>query len=122
MDDRTRICAGRLRHPRYQFACTLQLLIDRVRGNAGHVPDIAASTPVTKDEQLRELDRRYRLAKRALFVEFLIKLSALVGAVLIFVILWQVGTKLYTMATHHKYSDVPGMDHPYCPPDPRECG
>ena len=22
----------------------------------------------------------------------------------------------------HKYSDVPGQDHPYCPPDPRECG
>lgn len=21
----------------------------------------------------------------------------------------------------HKYSDIPGQDHPYCPPDPREC-
>jgi hypothetical protein len=23
---------------------------------------------------------------------------------------------------HHKYSDIPGQDHPYCPPDPKECG
>ncbi len=31
------------------------------------------------------------------------------------------GALLMTRPVQHKYSNVPGQDHPYCPPDPREC-
>lgn len=64
-----------------------------------------------KEAQAR-LDRQFRAALLSLALE------GLALAVVLLFVWWLVGL----MHPVHKYSNVPGQDHPYCPPDPKECG